>query len=68
MRRAGFSIFTVVAAIGLVLAVATVVLWIRSHRPAGSLGITDSIDIRDHDPRYSDCLPQGQTHPLPPGR
>ena len=52
MRRAGFAIFTVVAAVGLALSVATVVLWIRSHRPAGSLGITDSIEIRDHDPRY----------------
>lgn len=52
VKRAGFAIFTVVAAIGLALAIATVVLWVRSHRPAGSLGITDSIDIRNHDPRY----------------
>jgi len=52
MKRVGFAIFTVIAAVGLALAVTTVVLWVRSHRPAGPLGITDSIDIRDHDPRY----------------
>jgi hypothetical protein len=52
MRRAGFTLFTVAAAVGLALAIATVVLWVRSHRPAGSLGIIDSINIRDHDPRY----------------
>jgi hypothetical protein len=52
MRRAAFAIFTLIAAAGLAISVATVVLWVRSHRPANSLGITDSIDIRTHDPQY----------------
>src|SRR4051795_1981793 len=52
MRRVAFALFTALAAASLALLVAVVVLWVRSYRPTGQLGIVDSIDIRRKDPRY----------------
>jgi hypothetical protein len=49
MRRA---LFTVLAALSLLLAITSITLWIRSYNPDPSIGARDSISFTHSDPLY----------------